>query len=173
VLQVRCWRLLGDVLFPLKRSELRSRLDYRSSQPELRQRCKQFLHQLSIGGFSKSERCIRRHFDRRYVTPLVAIFDHNSVQFTPCDESLSPFPFAPGIAIDRNRNGTIDDGSELFGSNTVLPGGSLADDGYQASAGLNQNRDGVIDRLDPVMRKMLLWSDGNQNRRSELMNLSH
>jgi hypothetical protein len=88
------------------------------------------------------------------VTPLVAIFDH-PVQFTPCDETLSPFPFAPGIAIDRNRSSTIDDGSEFFGSNTVLPGGSLADDGYQAIAMLGQNRDGVIDRLSPAMHKML------------------
>jgi hypothetical protein len=63
--------------------------------------------------------------------------------------------------MDRNNDGTINDGSELFGSSTVLADGSKAIDGYQALAQLDTNRDGVISSEDAQFARLGVWVDGN------------
>ncbi len=102
-------------------------------------------------------------------TPLVAVFDGAPVEFA----HPGPFAFAPGVTVtsrwpsartpwlgrDLNGNGCIDDGSELLGSNTVLPGGALAQDGFDALAALDGNGDGVLDEGDPGFASLLLWRD--------------
>lgn len=72
------------------------------------------------------------------------------------------------LAIDRNGNGTIDNGTELLGNHTI-PG---AANGFDALDKLNQemggSRDtGVIDATQPVFIKLLLWEDSNHNGLSE------
>ena len=47
--------------------------------------------------------------------------------------------------MDRSGNGAIDDGSELFGSGTLMPDGTRAVDGFAALATLDTNNDGVVD----------------------------
>jgi hypothetical protein len=63
--------------------------------------------------------------------------------------------------MDRNNDGTINDGSELFGSSTVLADGSKAIDGYQALSQLDTNHDGVISSADAQFARLGVWVDGN------------
>ncbi|MCW2313018.1 EF-hand domain-containing protein [Rhodoferax antarcticus] len=64
---------------------------------------------------------------------------------------------------DRNANGTIDTGAELFGDFTVLPNGTLAPNGFAALAALDFNGDGVIDASDPAFAELKLWRDASQD----------
>jgi hypothetical protein len=69
------------------------------------------------------------------------------------------------LAMDRNGNGIIDDGSELFGNHTT-PGDQ---NGFEALATLSGNR-GVkdyVDSDDPLFAKLLIWVDANHNGYSE------
>jgi len=65
------------------------------------------------------------------------------------------------LVLDRNSDGTINDGSELFGTSTVLADGSKAVDGYQALAQLDTNHDGVISSADEKFSQLGVWVDGN------------
>ncbi|MFZ5594486.1 MAG: calcium-binding protein [Pseudomonadota bacterium] len=64
---------------------------------------------------------------------------------------------------DRNTNGAIDTGAELFGDFTPLPNGTLAPNGFAALAALDANRDGVIDASDPAFAQLKLWRDASQD----------
>jgi Ca2+-binding RTX toxin-like protein len=64
---------------------------------------------------------------------------------------------------DRNANGRIDTGAELFGDFTLLPNGTLAPNGFAALAALDSNGDGVIDASDPLFAELKLWRDTDQD----------
>lgn len=64
---------------------------------------------------------------------------------------------------DRNGNGTIDTGAELFGDFTPLPNGTLAPNGFAALAALDSNGDGILDANDLAFAELRLWRDGDQN----------
>ncbi|MDX2014901.1 MAG: hypothetical protein SFW67_32190 [Myxococcaceae bacterium] len=109
-------------------------------------------------------------------TPLVVSRDGAPVRF---ERSAARFAFTPGRPVltdwpssetpwlcrDVNGNGRIDDGSELFGSDTRVAGGT-ARHGFEALAALDANRDGVIDVKDPAFAELRLWSDLDGDRRS-------
>ena len=63
------------------------------------------------------------------------------------------------LALDRNGNGTIDDGTELFGNHTLLSNGNRATNGFEALSELDSNQDGVIDNKDETWDKLLVWQD--------------
>jgi len=65
------------------------------------------------------------------------------------------------LALDRNHDGVINDGSELFGSGTTLANGQKATNGYQALAELDTNGDGVIDSKDSLYGDLRVWVDAN------------
>jgi hypothetical protein len=76
------------------------------------------------------------------------------------------------LAIDRNGNGRIDDGTELFGTATpVLNGASTAANGFEAlrfyQVGGFADVDDVVSAADGVFGQLLLWTDRNQNGVSE------
>ena len=65
------------------------------------------------------------------------------------------------LALDRNHDGAINDGSELFGSSTVLASGERASDGYVALGELDSNHDGVVSGADAAFGDLRVWVDGN------------
>jgi hypothetical protein len=78
------------------------------------------------------------------------------------------------LVLDRNGNGTIDSGRELFGVNTLKSNGQLATDGFDALKDLDANKDGKINSADSVFAKLRIWRDLNQDgisQANELTNL--
>lgn len=64
---------------------------------------------------------------------------------------------------DLDGNGTIDSGRELFGSETLLPNGTKAPNGFEALKALDANADGVIDAQDDAFAELRIWKDANAN----------
>lgn len=65
--------------------------------------------------------------------------------------------------LDRNGNGIVDNGAELFGNATTRLDGTRAQNGFDALKDLDTNGDGVIDSNDMVWNQLLLWRDLNHD----------
>ena len=75
------------------------------------------------------------------------------------------------LFLDRNNDGIVNDGGELFGDQTVLKNGTTASNGFQALAELDDNRDGKIDINDMEYSNLRIWRDINQDGYSSLEEL--
>ncbi|MCZ6158821.1 calcium-binding protein, partial [Campylobacter ureolyticus] len=75
------------------------------------------------------------------------------------------------LALDKNNNGLIDNGNELFGNHTISNTrfkytNNKATNGYEALKAYDLNGDNVIDSKDEIYDKLLLWKDSNQNSKN-------
>jgi hypothetical protein len=100
------------------------------------------------------------------INPKAAIlFDHNAdgvktaTGWIKADDGL--------LVLDRDGNGQIDTGRELFGDATVLAhgprAGQQAQDGYEALADQDSNADRVLDSTDAAWGQLRVWRDLNQD----------
>lgn len=88
-------------------------------------------------------------------------FDHDGNGLA---ESTAWVGASDGLLVrDLNGNGAIDNGRELFGSNTRLGDGSLAANGFVALGELDDNHDGVVDANDAAFASLRIWRDANGN----------
>ncbi|HLO62495.1 MAG TPA: VCBS repeat-containing protein [Azonexus sp.] len=105
--------------------------------------------------------------------PLVLNFSGTAAQLTDqrfafdlnADGQAEQINFvAPGsgfLVFDRNRDGKINDGRELFGPTT--------NDGFQELGALDSDRNGWIDENDPAFNQLQIWTrtdDGNDQLQS-------
>lgn len=119
-------------------------------------------------------------FDDCGFTPLVLSFGAD-LEFSPaparaldfslqgphaCARADWPAPATPWLALDRDHNGSIDDGRELFGSGSMLASGSYARHGFAALAELDSDSDGAITPADAAWSDLVLWADHDADRRS-------
>jgi Ca2+-binding EF-hand superfamily protein len=113
----------------------------------------------------------------KFGTPIILDLDGNGVQTLNVSEGVMFDLFADGATIntgwvsrgdgllvmDRNHDGRINDGAELFGSATRLANGQRASDGYGALRELDSNGDGVVDAQDGAFADLRVWVDANSD----------
>lgn len=111
--------------------------------------------ELSVGGKTR-------------IDPLIINFDGQDVEFSKekfdfdldADGDLEALPqFKNGagfLAFDKNQNGIIDDGKELFGPQTG--------NGFDELEVYDENFDGVIDNQDSIFMQLSIWKNpGEKN----------
>jgi hypothetical protein len=72
------------------------------------------------------------------------------------------------LVLDRNGNGRVDDGSELFGEAFAFADGKSASNGYAALASLDTNGDRFVDGADEAFSRLQVWIDANGNGVTDL-----
>ncbi len=127
------------------------------------------IRELSISVEKVQSRLEIRSAQMKKIDPLVLDLDGNGYDLTPAGEgasfdidgdgSLDRTGWVTGgdalLVLDRNGNGRIDDGRELFGDQNG------AANGFLELAKHDQNQDGKIDRRDPVFKALQLYRDLN------------
>lgn len=117
----------------------------------------------------------------RYVDPLILDLDGDGLEISPLSKGVlfdaNGDTIKTGTAWaasddgmlvwDRNGNGLIDSGAELFGDETVLTtgpnAGKKAANGFVALAELDSNADGKFDLSDAQYANLRIWRDMNQD----------
>jgi len=71
------------------------------------------------------------------------------------------------LVLDRDGNGQIDNGSELFGDQSMLANGKKAANGFLALADFDGNKDKVINAQDEIYSQLRIWKDTNSNGKAD------
>ena len=71
------------------------------------------------------------------------------------------------LVMDRNHDGIINNGNELFGMGTILANGKRAADGYAAMAEQDTNHDGKLDQKDAHWKELKVWVDANHDGKTD------
>ena len=175
---------LADAL-PLKLDATISIID-QIDQKETGQSIEQYISDVISNVFTAAQRFIPRR------DPLTLDLNGNGIE-TVAPNLANPILFdhegngiktgtgwiAPSdgfLVLDRNGNGTIDDGTELFGDNTPIYGNTVdangqpvqgivgkAADGFDALAQQDSNADGVVNAQDANFADLRVWQDLNQD----------
>ena len=90
-----------------------------------------------------------------------ALFDHNKDGIRTATGWVKPDDGL--LVLDRNGDGIINNGGELFGDSTLLADGSRAAHGYAALAELDSNGDGKVDAADEKFADLRVWRDLNSD----------
>ena len=102
-----------------------------------------------------------------------AYFDHNADGFAESTGWVGP---DDGLLVwDRDGNGRIDSGRELFGNEAILANGQQAANGFEALMELDTNADGLINDQDAVWANLKVWRDldgDGYSTSNELLSLS-
>jgi hypothetical protein len=67
------------------------------------------------------------------------------------------------LTLDRNGNGSVDSGGELFGDHTPRLAGGIGPNGFEALTDLDTNQDGYVDASDERWSDLVLWRDTNHD----------
>lgn len=112
-----------------------------------------------------------------YKTPIVIDINGDGVKTTSIDAGIK-FDFEGNgdktktgwvnendgfLVFDRNNDGIINNGSELFGEETILSSGKKAKNGFEALLDLDSNKDGILDANDLWWSSLKIWQDKNQD----------
>lgn len=118
----------------------------------------------------------------RDLTPLVIDLGANGIHFSSASNGvlyalggLGPREWVgwpesaddAWLVWDRDGNGMIGDGREMFGSGTITLNGEAVRQGFAALKELDSNEDGWFDAKDPAYKSVRLWADDNRNGLSE------
>jgi predicted secreted protein len=79
------------------------------------------------------------------------------------------------LVMDRNHDGFVNGGGELFGVGTRLASGDRASDGYAALSELDSNADGTLSAGDADFDELMVWVDSDSDgvsQGSELKSLT-
>ncbi|MGL5142422.1 MAG: calcium-binding protein [Acinetobacter baumannii] len=94
-----------------------------------------------------------------------ALFDNDADGLKTATGWVSPHDGL--LVFDRNADGIINDGTEVFGDNTYLKNGEKAEHGFDALADLDTDKNGKIDANDEDFAKLKVWRDLNQDGKSQ------
>ncbi len=133
----------------------------------------EFEIRISRGGYTIQE--VQSEMAVAEGDPLVFDMDGDGIEVSSLDDGVEfdidgdgrkeRTAFATGndafLALDRNGNGSIDSGKELFGDQHG------ARNGLEELAKHDRNGDGRIDANDAVFQELRLFTDRNRNGRSE------
>jgi hypothetical protein len=117
--------------------------------------------------------------------PLILDLDGNGVKTSTVDDGVVFDVFANGTAVqvawtdgidgflvlDRDGDGAITTGAEMFGDFTHMQDGTLAKDGFEALRDLDSNSDGLFDANDDLFDLVQVWVDGNRDGVSDASEL--
>ncbi|WP_373777492.1 calcium-binding protein [Glaesserella sp.] len=70
------------------------------------------------------------------------------------------------LVFDRNQDGSINNSSELFSDRVLLADSTYSKHGFSALAELDENDDGIVNRLDSHFSGLQIWRDINQDGES-------
>lgn len=118
--------------------------------------------------------------------PLVLDLDGDGIETLPADGTVlfdhdgDGVKHATGwissddglLVLDRNDNGLIDNGSELFGDNTYKENGDKATNGFDALIDMDTNSDGIVSPDDALFDDLRIWQDFNRDGVSQQNELS-